>query len=212
MIFDHLDGLPPDRGPVPAYRLAPDSPAEIAADLARLCAPAGQNVSAMGNPISAGTLPTRAEGIALSTNTANELRAETGAERIAPASASPSRRLALFGAAAALLVPLVIRPAATRVADADHRLIAMGAELDRTLDGAAYAFDEVRDEDDQDRRLDRANALTLDMVAVPAVGLAGVLAKAKAYLDPNSYDVVNLAELADSLAEDAERVIGGLSA
>ncbi len=70
----------------------------------------------------------------------------------------------------------------------------------------------MSDEDDQDRRLERGNALQLDIAALPAVGLAGVLAKAKAYLDSNSYDTVNIAELADSLAEDAERVIGGLRA
>ncbi len=122
-----------------------------------------------------------------------------------------SRRAAIFGAAATtgLLSGSAARALA---ADADRHLTAMAAEICSTLDGAAYAFDEVHDEADHDRRLGHANALTLDMVALPAIGLAGVLAKAKAYLDSNSYDVLNLAELADSLTTDMERVLEGRTA
>ena len=94
-------------------------------------------------------------------------------------------------------------------AEADRQLAAAAAEICTTLDGAAYAFDEITDEDDHYRRLGRADDLTLGMVAVPAVGLAGVLAKAKAYLDSASYDVQHLSDLADSLAGDLERVIEG---
>ena len=50
----------------------------------------------------------------------------------------------------------------------------------------------------------------LRMVEMPAVGLAGVKAKAKAYLDSCSYDVLESAALAETLADDAERVCGGL--
>lgn len=128
-----------------------------------------------------------------------------------------SRRAALFGTVASTgaLAGSAVRAVSdlgmsrTAVADADRRLTAMAADICATLDGAAYAFDPVHDEADQDRRIDRANRLTLGMVALPAVGLAGVLAKAKAYLDSCSYDVHELADLSQSLAEDVERVLGG---
>ncbi|WP_237480028.1 hypothetical protein [Lichenibacterium dinghuense] len=80
------------------------------------------------------------------------------------------------------------------------------------LDGVAYALEPVDDEDDQNRRLRHAEQLMLCMVDVPAVGLAGVKAKAKGYLDSLSYDVLESAALAQSLAEDAERVCGGVLA
>ena len=204
--------------PAPAYRLAPDTPAEIAADLARLCAPAGQNGPDIGIPMSAETrIPAstpaaRAEVTAPDASAANGLSRETASESTAPASASPSRRLALFGGAAALLAPLATRPAAARVADADAELDRLADEIDRTLDGAAYALDPVDDEDDQSRRLWHADRLILRMVEVPAVGLAGVKAKAKGYLDSLSYDVLESAALAQSLAEDAERVCGEIRA
>lgn len=131
--------------------------------------------------------------------------------------AALSRRAAVFGAA---LAPMALAGSAALATtrrqfgdeSSDARLTVLAADLCSTLDGAAYAFDPVADEADQDRRLDRANALQLEIAGLPAVGLAGVLAKAKAYLDSNSYDVVNLAELADSLAEDVERVLEGRSA
>ena len=125
---------------------------------------------------------------------------------------SPGRRRALVGAAAMLVAPMAPRPAAARVAEADVELARLADEIDRTLDGAAYALDPVDDEDDQNRRLRQADKLILRMVDVPAVGPAGVKAKAKGYLDSLSYDVLESAALAQSLAEDAERVCGEVSA
>ncbi len=136
------------------------------------------------------------------------------AEGVHPDSApkSPGRRLALAGAAAVLVAPMAPRPAAARVAEADVELARLADEIDRTLDSAAYALDPVNDEDDQNRRLRHADRLILRMVDVPAVGPAGVKAKAKGYLDSLSYDVLESAALAQSLAEDAERVCGEVSA
>ncbi len=93
---------------------------------------------------------------------------------------STGRRLALAGAAAVLVAPMAPRPAAARVAEADVELARLAEadvelarlaeEIDRTLDGAAYALDPVDDEDDQNRRLRHADRLILRMVDVPASG------------------------------------------
>ena len=214
----HDHGRSPDRGLAPAYRLAPNTPAEIAADLARLCAGSGQDVTATGNfeavetGIPASTPATRAESITPDASAASGLAPKTAPESTAPASTSPSRRLALAGAVAMLVAPLAPRPAAARVAEADVELARLANEIDRTLDGAAYALDPVDDEENQNRRLRHADRLILRMVDVPAVGPAGVKAKAKGYLDSLSYDVLESAALAQSLAEDAERVCGEVSA
>ena len=136
------------------------------------------------------------------------------AERVHPDAApkSPGRRLALAGAVAMLVAPMAPRPAAARGAEADVELARLAEEIDRTLDGAAYALDPVDDEGNQNRRLRHADRLILRMVDVPVVGPAGVKAKAKGYLDSLSYDVLESAALAQSLAEDAERVCGEVSA
>ncbi len=125
---------------------------------------------------------------------------------------STGRRRALAGAVAMLVAPMAPRPAAARGAAADVELARLAEEIDRTLDGAAYALDPVDDEDDQNRRLRHADRLILRMVDVPAVGPAGVKAKAKGYLDSLSYGVLESAALAQSLAEDAERMCGEVSA
>ena len=73
-----------------------------------------------------------------------------------------SRRAAIFGAAAStgLLAGSAARSVGalkseetpTPSAGADNRLAAMAAEICDVLDGAAYAFDEVHDEEDVNRR------------------------------------------------------------
>ena len=126
-----------------------------------------------------------------------------------------SRRAALFGAVTATsalagstarALPL-LRQEMISASDAD--LVALADELDRTLDGAAYAMEIVHDEADQNARLRHADALTLRIVSIAAAGPAGLKAKGKAYLDSASHDVMNGCELATSLAEDVERLNGG---
>ena len=118
-----------------------------------------------------------------------------------------SRRAALFGAVTATGFLAAAAPGCA--IGIDQQLAALADEICDTLDGAAYALEPVHDEADQDRRLGHANDLILRMVDLPAVGLAGVKAKAKAYLDSCSYDVWDSSTLSTSLAEDAERVCGG---
>ena len=126
-----------------------------------------------------------------------------------------SRRAALFGAVTATsalagstarALPLLRQE---MVPTADAYLVALADELDRTLDGAAYAMDPVHDEADQNARLRHADALILRIVSIAAAGPAGLKAKGKAYLDSASYDIMNGCELATSLAEDVERLNGG---
>lgn len=95
---------------------------------------------------------------------------------------------------------------------ADARLAALGAEMDRTLDGAAYALEEVHDDADQNRRLGHADALLRRMSTIEAQAGLGLYAKAKAFLDAESYDVQEIHGIGASLAHDVERLhaAGGL--
>ena len=196
-------GPSPDRGPAPTF---PNHGFSTAAILWRAQAYAAERAPA--EPADRSIIVM--DPAASLADMVHTLYAKAGPQRAAdaPRSADPSRRLALFGAAAALFGPALVRPAAARVAEADAELASLADEVDRTLDGAAYALEPVADERDQNRRLRHAERLMLRMVDVPAVGLAGVKAKAKGYLDSLSYDVLESVALAQSLAEDAERVCG----
>lgn len=120
-----------------------------------------------------------------------------------------SRRAAIFGAAAAsgALAGSAAR-ALTPSATDDARLIALAEELDALLDRAAYALAPVHDEEDQTRRLNRGDEILVAMSRMPAGSPAGIRAKAKAFLDSDGYDVQEGHSLAESLANDIERVLG----
>ena len=118
-----------------------------------------------------------------------------------------SRRAAIFGAVTVAALPKPARAVSLIKFDeaTDAGLTAMAVEVDRTLDGAAYAL--APDESaDQDARLYHAEDLMRRMSETPAVGVAGLVAKAKAWLDSDSYDVQEGATLAESLCQDIQRL------
>ena len=179
-------------GPAPAYRLAPNTPAEIAADFARLVAettaPAAES----------GTVPDSAEP-------------SRGRDGHSKAPRSSVRRLALFGAAAALLAPLASRPAAARVAEADRRLVDLARRVEAQLADVIPVFHEGHDAPEQNAKLDAVDALYVEMAKIEATGPVGLAAKARAFRAGHRYDVQEGFELSNSLAYDVLQ-LGGVAA
>ena len=165
----------------------------------------------------------RPEGEAIRSLKSEEPKSATIADLLPPAplpslTTAFSRRRTIFGALAAtgLLAGSSARARggsdAPEVPADDAGLVALAADLDATLDGAAYAMAPIHDEADQNRRPDNAEDTLRRMSKIPAQSGRGLNAKAQAWLDSDSYDVQEGNRLAESLSQDIERLFaaGGL--